>query len=446
MKNILALFQQSLFIRLMAIFLFSVTLFVFIMGCLLTYIYREEVKTFKGFEFFERHVNFLIDDFGYPPNLDKPRELMLTFPMIIIIKDSKGNLLLGNAAIDLNELVTLKQYNDRSTAVSVGRTRGLRIERNSYQYFIFGHQPLIDKHDALVGALTTTVVLLVLFINYLLVRHLLKPINLLKEGAERISRGELDYRVKHTHRDELGTLTDSINDMADSLNAMIDAKQQLLLGISHELRTPITRAKIQLEMMPDDEARKNLMEDIDELDRLVSELLEAEKLQSQHSGLVLEPLAISVFTRETLNHYWPNHPLIKWQQPDDGTANTEIPLDKLRYQVIVRNLIGNALKYGDENEIDVAVKCSHDESTLTVRDHGQGIPAEHLPHITEPFYRSDSARQRQTGGFGLGLHLCRIITEAHGGVLEITSEEGKGTAITVHLPNDSIPLKLPQLA
>ena len=74
------------------------------------------------------------------------------------------------------------------------------------------------------------------------------------------------------------------------------------------------------------------------------------------------------------------------------------------------------------------------EIVITVRDYGVGIEAQHLPHITEPFYRADPARQRQTGGYGLGLYLCRMIAEAHGGRLTINSKPGSGTEVQVHLP------------
>jgi signal transduction histidine kinase len=269
---------------------------------------------------------------------------------------------------------------------------------------------------------------------------LLRPIALLKEGAERISCGELDYRVAINQTDELGTLTNSINQMADSLNAMLEAKQQLLLGISHELRTPITRVKIQLAMMEpgsilEEECKQSLLEDVDELDMLVSDLLEAERLNSQHAGLNREVIDAGEVTREIVEQHWQGNVLINYITSKHIAAPERVALDKLRYKLLVRNLVSNALKYGDAKPIEVKVFIDLNQLVLTISDKGEGISEEHIKRITEPFYRADNARQRQTGGFGLGLYLCLLIVEAYNGKLEISSAIGQGTQIVVALPN-----------
>lgn len=435
MKKLFALFQQSLFIRLMAIFIVSVSLFIFIMSASLTLIYKKQTEELNGFDLFEDYINFVIDDIGIPPDITKAKSLTDSLPITIIIKAQNGNILLNDESIVLAEIKQRREIKTNVHSINHGRTRGLQVDRNGYQYLFFGRQSIADKHDRIVGLLTTSVVLLVLFINYLLVRHLLRPIKLLNEGAQRISDGELDYRVPHKHSDELGVLTCSINTMADSLNGMLEAKRQLLLAISHELRTPITRAKIQLEMMPDDDARRNLIEDINELDMLVSDLLEAERLNSQHAGLNSEAIDIVEFTHTLAQQYWSDNPLLNWQTPDANIPN-QIPLDKLRYQLLLRNLISNAIKYGDEKPVNISLSFDSEKNQviLSVSDNGQGISEEHLQHIAEPFYRTDIARQRQTGGFGLGLYLCRLIAEAHKGQLDIQSTLGKGTTVFVRFP------------
>ena len=101
------------------------------------------------------------------------------------------------------------------------------------------------------------------------------------------------------------------------------------------------------------------------------------------------------------------------------------------------------MRHGQEGPIFVKVSFEKDRAILKVIDHGEGIPEEHLPQITEPFYRADSSRQRNTGGYGLGLYLCRLIAEAHGGALLIESNMGEGTRLTVHLPR-YLPLSNPK--
>ncbi|HCR45269.1 MAG TPA: hypothetical protein DIW16_02465, partial [Marinobacter hydrocarbonoclasticus] len=113
----------------------------------------------------------------------------------------------------------------------------------------------------------------------------------------------------------------------------------------------------------------------------------------------------------------------------------EFYMDRLRMRLLITNLLNNAIRHGDSNPITVRLEYHGDRAVLEVIDQGEGIPDEHLDQITEPFYRADSSRQRNTGGFGLGLYLCRLIAQAHGGELMIRSKPGEGTHIMVNLPS-----------
>jgi signal transduction histidine kinase len=112
----------------------------------------------------------------------------------------------------------------------------------------------------------------------------------------------------------------------------------------------------------------------------------------------------------------------------------EIYLDKLRVRLLITNLLNNGMRHGEEKSILIRVSFNDGCGILEVIDHGEGISEKHLSQISEPFYRADSSRQRNTGGFGLGLYLCRLIAEAHGGNLLIKSTLGEGTHLTVNLP------------
>ena len=111
-------------------------------------------------------------------------------------------------------------------------------------------------------------------------------------------------------------------------------------------------------------------------------------------------------------------------------------IDATRVRLLVKNLINNALCYTCEESgpVEVSVVRAGDEQIIRVKDHGEGMSAEQASNATEPFYRADSSRCRGTGGFGLGLYLCRRIAEAHGGSLQIDSEPGRGTEVCVRLP------------
>ena len=112
-----------------------------------------------------------------------------------------------------------------------------------------------------------------------------------------------------------------------------------------------------------------------------------------------------------------------------------LEVDRLRISLLLKNLIDNACQYSDaQSEIELSLESSDGYALLRVSDLGLGIDPEVLPRLTEAFYRPDSARQRETGGYGLGLYLCRLIVDAHGGQMLIESSPGKGTSVTVKLP------------
>ena len=307
----------------------------------------------------------------------------------------------------------------------------IRVRRGDYDFFLY--QRYINdggiNYFAIYSGLTLAA--LVLFLNYFMVNKLLDPVRLLRKGAERIRKGDLSYRVKSNRQDELGELTESINHMADSLQSMLEAKRQLLMAISHELRTPLTKAKLRLEFMPESEEREHLREDINEIDHLISDLIEAERLNGDHSVLVLEVVNFSEFIGSVAHQFDNYTGGIEFVSPD---RDHEFLIDKLRIRLLITNLLNNSIRHGEGNPILVEIDYFEEQASIEVVDQGEGITEEHLSQISEPFYRADSSRQRNTGGFGLGLYLCRLIADAHGGNLKIQSQIGKGTHITVQIP------------
>ncbi len=423
-------FRRSLFLRLLLIFSGTVVLFVVILAVSMRFILENRQHEWGALNYLEHFGKAIVSDIGTPPDLSKASVLIQELPISLVITGPDLLWQSDTQTIDLQHIGVMHSLSDTVKVVRSKRTKALQVTRGEFEYYLFRKADMISDDDSLVAYIAF---LLALFFNYWLVRRLLKPIHLLKDGAERISQGELDYRVRHTRHDELGDLTSSINSMADSLQGMLAAKQQLLLAISHELRTPITRAKVQLELLEDPRVKESLLEDINELDQLVTELLEAERLNSQHTSLSLEPLPIAQFVAATVEQYWPKNPLIRWL-PVDHNQDKVVNLDRLRFGLLLRNLIGNALRYGEQRPIFIEVEYSEGNALLSVKDQGEGIAAEHIGHLTEPFYRADSARQRQTGGFGLGLYLCKLIVEAHGGILTLDSTPGEGTSVLVSVP------------
>ena len=290
------------------------------------------------------------------------------------------------------------------------------VRRDGYDFYLY--QRSLDDSATNLAVLYIGLALagFVLFVNYFMVNRLLDPVRMLRRGAERIRSGDLSYRVHNERQDELGALTDSINHMADSLQSMLEAKRQLLLAISHELRTPLTKAKLRLEFMPESIEKTNLREDIDEIDHLIGDLIEAERLNDEHTALSAEPVQLAEFVESVVDQYFSYEGGLEIVLPPE---DREFVIDKLRIRLLLTNLLNNAIRHGQDNPLRVEVIFNEASATLIVEDQGEGIGSEHIEQVCEPFYRADSSRQRNTGGFGLGLYLCRLIAQAHGGSIQI---------------------------
>jgi signal transduction histidine kinase len=273
----------------------------------------------------------------------------------------------------------------------------------------------------------------VIVLSYLAIRRILKPVRLLSAGVEAVSRGDFDHRIPVGKKDELGELSESFNSMSVLIKDMLRSKEQLLLDASHELRSPLTRIKVAMEFLPEGKALESIAEDIGEIETMITELLESERLNAPHGGLAVREENIAVIVRETVRDFGARKPgIIIRDMPEVCTVN----VDRARTGLVLKNILDNALKYSGEESAPVEISLIHGtpETVLEVADNGAGISPEDVPRVFEPFYRADRSRSRQTGGYGLGLSLCRKIMEAHGGSIGISSEPGKGTRVRLVFP------------
>ena len=432
MTPVVQYIRKSLFFRLLAIFGITVVLFLIIILISLQSIGNDSDTIETIPDYFTRHVESIIEDIGTPPNLSNAMRLASELSWTINIR----NPIMEWSSDAQNRLdVDSSQYQESLTSDAEMRTINgediIRVNRDGYDFYMYRSAQEEGLFNYFVLYTALALAALILFLNYFMVNKMLNPVRLLKQGAERIRQGDLSYRVKSNLQDELGELTESINHMADSLQSMLEAKRQLLMAISHELRTPITKAKLRMEFMPESDEKDQLKEDINEIDLLISDLLEAERLNNDHSALVSERVLLANFIRSIAESFKSNNGEIEIEIP---VNDLEFEIDKLRIRLLITNLLNNAVRHGKGNLINVGVSFSGDRGIIEVKDNGEGISDEHITQITEPFYRADSARQRNTGGFGLGLYLCRLIAQAHGGEMIIVSQEGQGTQITVNLP------------
>ncbi|MGI9290560.1 MAG: sensor histidine kinase [Gammaproteobacteria bacterium] len=398
------------------------------------------------------HTDYILKDIGSPPDIEKAQKIVNRIPVDIRIKGPEVDWSSTPDFYPLDDIpfgplswlelgaasaAGLEEWAQDLEKIRFARYKGHSlIKINDQGHDIVFASPRIREVHAqpnirLIIFLTGVGVLSLM---YLAVRWVFLPIVWMQEGAKRIGQGDLDYRIPTPRNDELGDLSRDINEMADDVQGMLEAKRQLMLAISHELRSPLTRSKVALALIEDDATRATLLEDIDEMERLITDILESEALNTRHAILRREQVNLEELVQSVI-------------EVDFASRNTDIAvdvqeglplvnLDSTRMRLLLRNLIDNALRYNpeDADPVCVSVRQADQFIDLSVKDHGPGIPPEHVEHVTEPFYRADPARARATGGFGLGLYLCRLIVEAHDGVINVHSLQDQGTTLMVRLP------------
>ncbi len=286
-----------------------------------------------------------------------------------------------------------------------------------------------------IGWATLAILLLLTALAYAWVRHMLRPLVALREGAVRYGQGDFSQPIVPRNHDELGDLAEQINAMAGRLHHMLDAKRQLLLAISHELRSPLARARINAELIDESTERSALLRDLGEMRDLITDLLESERLADVqaggHAALQTEASTLSDIVHEQCDAQAADATVVL--NLDDTLP--ALPLDRARIRLLLRNLVDNALRHGSESGPAPVVSTSGSARSvhLVVRDFGPGMEEQQLLHASEAFYRADTARLRSTGGVGLGLYLCKLVVEAHGGRL-ILRNAHPGLEITAELP------------
>lgn len=300
-----------------------------------------------------------------------------------------------------------------------------------------------ERRPRLIGYALAALLLLT-GLAWLYVRRILRPLDAIGEGARRFGAGDFSQPIPDRcckAHDELGELATTINTMGQDIRQMLDAKRALLLAISHELRSPLTRARLNTELLPEDDPQVNpqrqaLLRDLQEMAALINDLLESERLSGQHAALQREPTDVAALAQEVLQSLQAQHPAAAWVRLKVAPGLGLVAVDPARIRLLLRNLLDNALRHGTDAARPPELQLEPLPGggvAITVRDHGPGVPEEQIVQLAQAFYRPDSARTRSAGGVGLGLYLCRLVAQAHGGRLELNNAR-PGLRAQVWLP------------
>jgi len=443
--------SRSLSFRLLAIFLAMGVLFAY--GSLLAIRWVYETDQFRDLVrgHLSLHVEYVLHDIGDPPQVDRALAITRKVPVDIRI-DGPGldwasdprfpaiaDLSFGDATVFQDQT---SQWLHGLHGVRFATYRGhslIRLQQGPYAIVV--SSPRIG--DRVVQRYLVPVIvgfgLVLVLLTYLAVRWLFRPLGAIRRGAEQIGRGYLDHRITGVRADQLGDLANEINRMADEVQRMLDAKRQLLLGISHELRSPLSRMKLALELAEDSPQAGELREDVAEMERIITTLLEAERLNSRHAPLHVEEVDADALVEQVLDEYFAAQ---RRRISVVGEPGLVIRVDRARVLLMLKNLLGNALRYATAADGAVVLKygAQGDGWRFSVADDGPGIPASDADLVGEPFYRGDPSRTRDTGGTGLGLYLARLVAEAHGGSLRLDRDYRGGAHFVVTLPQHSGPI------
>jgi signal transduction histidine kinase len=297
--------------------------------------------------------------------------------------------------------------------------------------------------DEIMVVAATVAFLSAMFFSSYVARRIVGPVQRMMRASQRIAAGEYRERVPVVGSDELAELAHAFNRMAATMEQTEQRRLELIGNVAHELRTPLSSIQVMMEglvdgVLPADPATyADFQREIKRLQRLVRDLQELSRVEAGQIPLNLEPEDIRMVIQSVGDRLRP--------QFEDKAVSLEldlaedmplVPVDSDRMRQVLVNLIGNALHYTPAGGcVSVCLDRHGDTLHVQIQDTGIGIPAEHLPHIFERFYRVDRSRSRAGGGSGIGLTIAKHLIEAHGGVLAVTSPgPNQGSTFTFTLP------------
>ncbi|HWS88058.1 MAG TPA: ATP-binding protein [Pyrinomonadaceae bacterium] len=283
---------------------------------------------------------------------------------------------------------------------------------------------------------------------WLLARYIVMPVVKLREVTRQVTEGDLSARVGPRlggRRDELASMGHDFDEMAARIETLVGAQTRLLRDISHELRSPLARLSVALDLArkragPAAEGYLDRIErEANRLNEMIGQLLALSRLESNGNGLRSESFDLAAVVREVgsdadFEAQARNCSVVVEECDPCETKGTRQLL-----QSAVENVVRNAVRYTPEGTaVKISLRCRREdgggEAVITVRDEGAGVPEESLQEIFRPFYRLDSSRTRETGGTGLGLAITERAVRLHGGTVKASNVAGGGFVVELSLP------------
>ncbi|MBC7474099.1 MAG: HAMP domain-containing protein [Candidatus Sericytochromatia bacterium] len=330
------------------------------------------------------------------------------------------------------EFITYLDANDTSKGYIIVRFNFLRAG--------------LKRPFRLISTPITFILLILAFLALLLIPYslyIVKPFKELILSINRISQGDFSATIELPKNNEFKELADAFNNMIKKIQEMIAQKQRLIADVSHELRSPLTRMRLGLEILSKDpEGRRKYIDksiaEIEQLDKLIGDVLNVSKLELQENSFNFEKAYLKDIILESIEK---NNLLLDQQKISIKTSFPEqqikLKIDKALIDRALVNIFSNLVKYVPySSQIDILIKNESKKVILSIRDRGVGVSTDELEKIFEAFFRTDDSRTRKTGGTGLGLSIVKKIVEIHKGKVwaSLPNDNENGLIINIELP------------
>jgi two-component system, OmpR family, sensor histidine kinase CpxA len=364
--------------------------------------------------------------------------------------DPEGHDIVGRGVPPGAEKVLAKARATGQTQFHIGLTwTGAAVDERPDGKYILVAKVLIPYGLVLGGAVGVTVLQWLLpalagaLLCLLLARHLAAPIRTLQSVAGRIADGDLSVRASPaigSRRDELADLARDFDRMADRIQSLLRKQLELLGDISHELRSPLTRLNVSLELVRrgKTDAVDHMQADLHRLDSLIGQILTLTRLQTRDDRKTETLVNLRLIVESVAED-------ARFEVKEDGKSvvisradDCWLKGDPALLRSCIENVVRNAVHYTKpQSEVTLSLEVvgeGSDSARILVADHGDGVPPEALDRIFEPFYRVSEAREHQTGGTGLGLSIAQRIAIVHGGSIRAHNRDDAGLEIEIRLP------------
>lgn len=430
--------RYPIFFKLMLLFLVFILLANFSIGFIISRIIGKGPPPGSPERFPVPVQKYIISRIGDPADTNLARNVSEELQLNIRIETNDVRWTNDESIPDITRLRENKDFRAEEQNFTVRmRGRPVFVYKTTGGYIIFSPlmpRDLINETNVVIAVIIIITILAVLL--YFALNWIFGPIKKLSEGVELISEGNFDNTIVVNSKDELGNLAALINEMKDNISGMLKSKESLLIDVSHELRSPLTRIKLANEFIDDPKIHNKIRDDVKEMELMITELLETYRMDHEQGKFNFEKTNLVKLIKDVI---------IKFEYQDINVRSQFdekiISIDKRKIESVFRNIIDNAVKYSDGRSVEVNIyerNDINDRVFVSVKDRGRGIEEEELGKIFEPFYRIDKSRDKKIRGYGLGLSLVKKILEGHNAEIEVRSRKNEGTEFIITFKKEII--------